>query len=270
MNKNLSLSSVTYLNKEESKYLMPRRSVDPSSEIAKALVTLGRASFGDLLKETKLAEPTIARHLETLGVQKLILAERSQKDRRKVLYALNPGELGVITVNEVLESIKKELEAINEELDLEEEKAIRNILVNHIRKQVLDEYLKKEKYKREDALSFILDKLSSLVSVRRGLSLVESNVGSLDGKKQAAMLKEFAKIFKKINPKIKLNADRMAKQMANLIEVVDEIPITFAEKWMGTKYFEESGFASFAGPTLLGFMISPHVAKLLEKMNSEK
>ncbi len=249
---------------------MPRRRVEPQFEIAKALTNLKTASFGDLLRETRLAEPTIARHLKHLEDAKLIISELSQKDRRKYIYTLNPEELAVISVREVIEAIKNELEAINEKLEQDEEEAIKKLLINHVREQILDEYLKKEKYKRGDALSFVLDKLSSLVSIKRGLSLVENNADAVDKEKLASTLKEFAKTFKKINPRIKLNADRMAKEMTDLIELVDEIPITFAEKWMGTKYFEESGFASFASQTLLGFMISPHITKLLERMNSKK
>ena len=207
---------------------MPRRKVDPAYEIAKVLAKLGKASFGDILKKTGLAEPTIARHLKHMEAKKLILSEQDPKDKRKYLYWLNPNELAVITVDEAIEAIKEELKAVGEELKPEEEQALRDALTNHARPIILL-WLKEGVIKDEKSTEVIFNIIATADGLKQQIDVFKSlsklaNFGNL-------MKKEASKVFtnKFITENVKL-----------YIDLAESLPESFIIKWRKTKAYTKS------------------------------
>ena len=202
---------------------MARRSVNPSYEIAKALAKLEKASYGDIKAQTDLADPTIARHLEKMLDKKLLIAEEHPKDKRKLLYSLNPNELCLITVDEAIKAIKKELEAVGEKLTAEEEKELRSWLIKHFR-AILIEELKAD---------FPLDKY-----------LVEQHV-----KDWLSSIAIFSKIMKALNVSFEERASGVEKVLKQLTpfsvahispKAIADFPKSLLGKWSKTKAFKRN------------------------------
>ena len=123
--------------------------------IAKALADKPK-TFTELLEATKMTRPTLTNYLKELEEKGLIISSLDRKDKRKVIYSLNPNELAIITIDEVIEAIKEELKAIGEELNPEEERNLKKYLIE-IRDLIIDVYLKREAYKEfRDPIQFIL------------------------------------------------------------------------------------------------------------------
>ena len=142
---------------------MPRRNVNPTAEIAKALAKLGKASFGDILKEADISRQALDIHLKRMLDKKLILSEQHPKDKRKYLYWLNPNELAVITVDEVIEAIKDELKAVGEELNPKEEQNIRDWLITHFRNILIEELKADLPLHRWDIKEHIFSWITSII-----------------------------------------------------------------------------------------------------------
>ncbi len=190
---------------------MPRRKVNPVNEIAKALAKLGKASFGDILRETGLAEPTIARHLKHMEIKKLILSEQHPKDKRKYLYWLNPNELAVITIDEVIEAVKDELSTVNEELTPKEEMALREALKN------MHEPIKTAIIEGETAI------LSGILFWLDGLAVLRyvTKFGQFD--------------YKALIPLLEIG-EKSQKLIRHIIDAcLPNIPHSFAEKWINAR-----------------------------------
>jgi len=242
---------------------MPRRKVNPTCEIARVIAELKECSFGDILKNTGLGEPTISRHLKMMEERRLISSRVSEKDKRKILYSFNPEELCVITVDDVLKAVKSELEKISEELEEDEERALRDLLIKEIRKKVVENYLKKEQYKREDPVSFILKALSSLICIRMGLSLLKENYDDLSKEDVRKLISELSSTFRRINAKI--NAQQI-DEIYELVEVAEKIPQTFAEKWVRTEFFENSEVYKTINMMFLGMLFSKDFTRLMKEL----
>jgi len=203
---------------------MPRRKVNPTKEIAKVIAKLGKASFGDILKETGLAEPTIARHLKIMEAKGLILSERSEEDKRKFIYELNPEELIFATQEEVLKHIEQEL---GRELTEEEREALEDILINHIRLAMI-ELLKKDHLKGEiDEIINLLDSVVLLHCVKKSAlgSLISLVAPDMEGE-------DYAELSKDLFPKHSF--------LPPLYGAMDKLPDRFVEDWTAREKFKAS------------------------------
>ena len=219
--------------------------------IIKAILKLGKPAFGDLLKETGLSKPSLTEHLKELLDKKLITAEKSQKDKRKWLYSLNPNELCLITVDEVIKAIKEELKAVGEKLTAEEEQKLKEFFIKYFRKLIIKEYLDMESYKEYTSfLYYILRRFSLIVLNRLIYDSFKEAVIKRDKKIDVdKKFKEFINMFYN-NLYSALKAfEGMGiifepkEDIVTLKEIAfvskDYISSELAKKWVKTKFFRE-------------------------------
>jgi DNA-binding MarR family transcriptional regulator len=197
---------------------MPRRDVNPTAEIAKALAKLEKASFGDILKEADISRQALDIHLKRMLDKKLILSERDPRDKRKYLYWLNPNELAIITIDEAIESIKNELKAIGEELKPEEEQKLREWLIKHFRAILIEELKADFPIAEYGIIRHLFDWLTSLTLVKL-----------LIGEEPEEGIDRTEEFIKTIFPK--------ASFYHGAVKAIIDLPNSIAEKWSKTKAF---------------------------------
>ena len=188
---------------------MPRRAVNPIVEIAKALAKLEKASFGDILKEADISRQALDTHLKIMVSKKLILSEQDPKDKRKYLYWLNPNELVIITVDEAVELIEKE---INRKLTAEERDSLRRALIEGFQKLIIESLKRVEYFDIKPVLLFILD----FLCLGKYYNIKDN------------MLFELLK---------SADADKISKDIVKIVigNMYPHIPISFAKDWINAR-----------------------------------
>jgi len=197
---------------------MPKRKVEPTYEITKALAKLEKASFGDILKVANISRQALDIHLKRMLDKELILSEQDPKDKRKYLYWLNPNELAIITVDEVIEAIKEELKAVGEELKPEEEQKLREWLIKHFRAILIEELKADFPITEYGVIRHLFDWLTSLTLVKL-----------LIGEKLEEDADRTEEFIKTIFPK--------ASFYHGAVKAIIDLPDNIAEKWSKTKAF---------------------------------
>jgi len=187
--------------------------------VIKAILKLGKPAFGDLLKDTGLSKPSLTDHLKELLNKKLIIAEKSEKDKRKWLYSLNPNELALITVDEAIEAIRNELKAVGEELKPEEEQKLREWLIKHFRTILIEELKANLPIAEYGIIKHLFDWLSSI-------TLAKLIIDSKLMEERAEGIKE---VIKTVAPK--------ATFFHSSVDAIKDFPDEIAEKWSKTKAF---------------------------------
>ncbi len=212
---------------------MARRSINPVVETAKVLAKFGRISFGAILKEVDISRQTLDTYLKIMVGKKLILLEQDPKDKRKYLYWLNPNELCIITVDEAIDAIRKELKAVGEELTSEEEEKLREILRNEVRKIILT-WLKMNIIKNEKPEEVILHILNIAYGVYQ----------EVEAFKQLSKLPMFGKLMKDKADEVFDNTT--AENVKLYLDLVDKLPKSFLKKWEKTKAYQSSPMTQLA------------------------
>ena len=195
--------------------------------IARALADKPK-TFTELLEATKITRPTLTAYLRELEEKGIIISSLDRKDKRKVIYSLNPNELAIITVDEAIEAIREELKAVGEELKPEEEQALRDALTNHARPIILL-WLKEGVIKDEKSTEVIFNIIATADGLKQQIDVFKSlsklaNFGNL-------MKKEASKVFtnKFITENVKL-----------YIDLAESLPESFITKWRKTKAYTKS------------------------------
>jgi len=132
----------------------------PNIKILSAIVE-GSNVYGEIKSKTGLADPTISRYLDKFLAIGLIKSKTHEKDKRKVIYELNPEELVITTLKDVIQAIRKELKEVGEDLTPEEEEIVRKILLEDIRPIIIADL--KNKIPIFDEIEHVLNYFTSLI-----------------------------------------------------------------------------------------------------------
>jgi len=109
------------------------------NRIYPVLASFEKISFSDLLVKSRVSRPILATYLKELLQKKLIIQIFDEKDKRRIYYSLNPEELLIATYDDVINSVRKELENVGEKLEKDEEEILRRILRDDIRSSILED-----------------------------------------------------------------------------------------------------------------------------------
>ncbi|WP_457590736.1 MarR family transcriptional regulator [Geoglobus sp.] len=187
-------------------------------KILKAIAEIPDPAFGDILNATGLSRPSLSEHLKELENKGLILSEQSEADRRKYIYHINTAELALLTIDEAIEAIKKELEEAGMELEPSEEEELRKALKGM--HEAMVKALFSDELERVKPMGLVLLWLDGLVFNRYLLSQGLSR----------RYIKEGMKATARTAREKGLDSGEIEKILVD--NCLDHIPASFAEKWI--------------------------------------
>ena len=202
---------------------MPKRKTSPKVEIIKAILQLENPTFGDVLDFTGLSDPTVSRYIRLLTEKGLIQLEEDPEDRRRFIYSINPNELIVISVEDVINSLKEDLERVGETLTKDEEEFLREFLIKRARPEIEKLIREKdlERLSNEDFLKYVKGVIYGTVLSTDLMDKIKREVGDA--------LLDVARELSGLLP----------EDAENIFNALEDFPRDLREKIMKTEEFED-------------------------------
>jgi len=209
---------------------MKRGGFNTKLKILKLIHERGEIDFGELREEMKLSKTSLAEHLDDLMKRGLILKRQSERDKRKFIYHLNPNELILISVGEIINGLRRHGIELNEE----EAEKLREFLLRGYRPYI-EKKMREGKFDERE-VDILSESLGFLVASINLFELVERTQKAIEEKEEEQ--KEGVQDLNVLDIAIEMSESILSDMHIAVLKGMKILPKTLIDKIRKSEFYQ--------------------------------